>query len=220
MKIRFADFTDIGPRPRQEDSFLCDNDRGLFFVADGLGGHPRGNEASTAAIDAIKALAVAGTPSQLAKWIHAHAQEAVEALACPNETVTPGTTLTGLIFGDSECMLYHIGDSRCYRLRGDRLDKLSVDHSMYGCLTQRLGKPSGDDPEQPEPYIGVVSAVPGDMFLLATDGFYDALSEHRIKASLKAGLKRGEASSAMWYLQSAANAWEDNATAIVIQYCE
>ncbi len=129
--------TDVGRvRAVNEDSFIAR--RPLYLVADGLGGHARGDAASQAAIrvfdEAFPDDAPAHPDAVLAAIAEANA--AVRALSFPDDTgaAVAGTTLVGLVEvatdGDGTSWLaVNVGDSRLYGWNGSTLEQLSVDHS-------------------------------------------------------------------------------------------
>src|SRR5580704_12048364 len=130
IRFSYGAATSVG-RVRQvnEDSHLARPP--LFVVADGMGGHGAGNVASRIAIEEMSACVVLRplfAEAVLTALEHAnrHIIERDEA----NRTGTPVTGLAGLeTAGGDHLMVFNIGDSRVYRLSGDRLEQLTVDHS-------------------------------------------------------------------------------------------
>ena len=112
-----------------------------------------------------------------------------------------GTTLTALSLSDNQVDLLHIGDSRCYRFRDNKLEKLSYDHTVMqelldqgrltpeevfdhpqrSLLTQALMGDSGIDP-----VLMSYEVKAGDKFLLCSDGLTNVLSELEITKIIKA----------------------------------
>lgn len=190
MHFECASRTHVGlVRNINEDSILADPERGLWAVADGMGGHEAGEVASAMVIDALRSLPAGGDLDQTAA-------EAVEALRQVNRKLielarsgghqrTIGTTVVGLAAADGEFRCFWVGDSRAYLLRDGELRRLSHDHSLVqdlvdagmltedqaethenaNLITRAVGASPGFD-------VDVVSgdAKPGDEFLLASDG--------------------------------------------------
>jgi len=112
-----------------------------------------------------------------------------------------GTTLVVALFYDNKVMVAHIGDSRLYRMRGDEFSQISKDHSLLqeqidaGMLTKEQAKHSsnknlvtkalGIDPVV-EPEIHEYDALPGDIYLLCSDGLSDMVSDDDIGMTLQA----------------------------------
>jgi len=112
-----------------------------------------------------------------------------------------GTTLVVALFYDNKVMVAHIGDSRLYRMRGNEFSQVSKDHSLLqeqmdaGMLTKEQAKHSsnknlvtralGIDPAV-EPEIHEYDALPGDIYLLCSDGLSDMVSDEDIGMTLQA----------------------------------
>jgi protein phosphatase len=142
MQIRSAALTDIGRIRRQnEDRLLCDEFLGLFGIADGVGGLPGGAEAAQCAIDQIKRL-VSDSADLLD--LEAITLETNQAVAQLGFKMSPhfgiGSTLTFGIFRNGKVRLAHVGDSRCYVLRGGELECLTLDHSVENEARARRAK--------------------------------------------------------------------------------
>lgn len=107
-----------------------------------------------------------------------------------------GTTLCCLIWSETEVVYAHVGDSRIYRLRNNKLELLTQDHSLFAKWLK-----TGKDSETPFPYKNVITRAvgtalkanpeivissyePQDLFLLCTDGLTDVLSLEDIEATL------------------------------------
>jgi protein phosphatase len=187
-------------RQRNEDSLLVDPACRLFAVADGMGGHAAGDVASALAIASLAAvLPCAPAPGderarQLrAAFAAAHTALTVQAEANPAQAGM-GTTMTALVAlpGESGCVIAHIGDSRAYRLRDGTLRLLTTDHTWVqeqieagmlrpaqaeshpyrSVLTRVLG--GGIDPGPAD--VVFTDALPGDLFLLCSDGLSGVLA--------------------------------------------
>ena len=140
--------TDVGlKRTHNEDNFACDDELGLYVVADGMGGHAAGEVASGTAVDAMREfiLKYHGEPdvtwpfgvetsmsideNALATAVRL-ANSAVCTLANENQAYSGmGTTVVGLLLNETKAIVAHVGDSRLYRLRGEELTQITADHS-------------------------------------------------------------------------------------------
>ncbi|WP_223690214.1 PP2C family protein-serine/threonine phosphatase [Leifsonia poae] len=129
--------SDVGVvRSVNEDSMLAVDP--VFVVADGMGGHARGDAASQAAVATLARVLPAGarpTPDEVIAAID-EANTAVRALSGAEESgiAVAGTTLTGVVRvrvpdNGEQWMVVNVGDSRVYRWNGRELDQLTVDHS-------------------------------------------------------------------------------------------
>ena len=115
-------------RDGNEDSYLVDRRLDLFAVADGMGGHRAGEIASATALDGLRTAVDEGTTVADAVG---RANTAVwDKAAGDTELAGMGTTLTAAIFDGTTLAIAHVGDSRAYLLRGDRLERLTTDHSL------------------------------------------------------------------------------------------
>ena len=174
-------------------------DRGpLFIVADGLGGHAAGEVASRTAVDAALAAWAAGNPPPPHQALRAAARKANVAVfdaAIEAHRRGMATTFTALTLAGREAIIGHVGDSRCYLVRGDGCRQLTNDHSRVGEML-RAGLLS---PEQAanhparsmisrtvggEPSVQVdlirQGTEAGDTFVLCSDGLWDAVARHEI----------------------------------------
>ena len=183
-------------RNANEDSFFVRPP--VFVVADGMGGAQAGEVASKAAADAFDRELPAAPPERLLKeTIEAANREIHEHARADPALAGMGTTITAAILdaGGEEVGIGHVGDSRAYRLRGGKLERLTRDHSLVeemrrkGQLTDAQAE---DHPQRsiitralgPEPDVEVdvqtVPAQPGDLFLLCSDGLTTMLDDAHI----------------------------------------
>jgi len=148
MRFKSAGATDIGKlREADEDAFLIDDERGLYLVADGMGGHQGGGYASKKALEIIRdeiikleqiqditqPLQTLGdrtlTQTRLLRGIQRTNQELFETSIREPQLRGMGTTLTALQFDNKYANIAHIGDSRAYQIREGKIIQLSEDHS-------------------------------------------------------------------------------------------
>jgi protein phosphatase len=226
-------------REHNEDTFRIDSERGLFVVADGMGGHACGEVASALAVETVfKSL----LECKDGKAVTCNNQEALQtAIELANHTIYQdahihperngmGTTLTCMCWDRDRFYLGHVGDSRIYRLRGYELSQLTRDHTWVnmqvsaGVLSRQeaeharmrhvLVKSLGNQPEI-EPDIFPVDVEPEDRFLLCSDGLSDLVEHNDLRNILAA---KGTLAEIAGRLIEKANALggRDNITAIVI----
>lgn len=149
MRIRCRGQTDVGRRrERNEDSFLIDEELGLFVVADGMGGHAGGGTASRLAIDTIDAqlrhawedpvgpfhrdvsLQDSPLPDVLRLAVDAACGAIFRKARDEPELSGMGTTVTALVLKGRDAFFAHVGDSRAYLVRGGLIQQISEDHSL------------------------------------------------------------------------------------------
>jgi protein phosphatase len=230
-------------RAGNEDSFFAEaNDkRGLFIVADGMGGHAAGEVASEMAVQIISR-ELAGITELNGDGVAARVAEAVKKANAKiyERTITEvdkqgmGTTASVLILTGSRYLIGQVGDSRVYLLRDGKLRQLTKDHSYVqeqvdaGFLTPEQARyhpysnvitrcvGAGQDVE-PDLYQGEVRR--GDTFLVASDGLTGMVDDRRLQQLLMA---RASAQRIVEALISEANGRGglDNITAIVVQVAE
>ena len=135
MRFECVSRTNVGlKRKINEDSLFAAPERGLWAVADGMGGHEAGEVASAMVVDALRALPDGGDLDGLAG-------EAVEAVRQVNGRLielartngggkTIGTTVVGLAIADGSYRCFWMGDSRAYLLRDGEISRISHDHSL------------------------------------------------------------------------------------------
>lgn len=209
MEFSCAARTDVGiVRSGNEDNYLMLADRGIFIVADGMGGHAAGEVASEMAVRLISRDlgTVRGIPDEevaerMRQAIRGANAAIYERTLTEHDKRGMGTTATALVLLPKRFLIGHVGDSRAYRLRDGRFEQLSKDHSYVqeqvdaGLLT----------PEQARvhPYSNVITrcvganqdVIPdtyggdlqtGDVVLLASDGLTGMLEDEHIHKILEA----------------------------------
>ncbi len=235
-----AELTHTGPREQNQD-FLGSiqhpdrSERVLFVLADGMGGHAGGYQASRVAVDAsLQGFAASdadAAPSQLLRELVIQANEAVHALSEETPALMGcGTTLVLLLAEGAEVHRAHVGDSRLYRLRDGGLEQLTEDHSLLrllvraGALTPEeaaidprghvLSQAVGSSRSLDIDVAGPVQVLDGDRFLLCSDGLSGVLSADRIAEIMT---NTDDAESARLLVMDALNGGtEDNTTVMVV----
>ncbi len=182
--VRFSARSDTGSvRKVNEDSILVQAP--VFLVADGMGGHARGDIASQTVVrvfDQHIERDAPSTPERILDAIHS-SNDAVRSLSAEGDygTAVSGTTLAGVAFVDAgdgvgvQWMVFNVGDSRTYTWDGHTLEQLSVDHSAVQEMVD-AGLISARDAERhPERNvitraIGADEFVDTDVWLLPAEG--------------------------------------------------
>ncbi len=181
--------THIGKvRASNQDAVLVRQGKfGLFGVADGMGGHKAGDVASKMAVAVVeKALKDARPSADLLRTAIQESNRMIyeEQLGNPDYSGM-GTTMTVIWEDRGRVLLGHVGDSRAYRIRKDRIAQVSLDHSMVaemgrnGCLTERearvhpyrniITRALGTE-ESVEVDVEELDKETGDIYLLCSDG--------------------------------------------------
>lgn len=169
--MKFTAHTDTGlRRTENEDRFYAEGN--IFVVADGMGGHRSGAEAAQRAVDAFVAAIRAGKPGDEAARA---ANEAVLAIEGGRSSCSPGSTLTAIVITENRALLVHAGDSEAWRIGLFGVEKLTEDHGTSYGLENFCGIG-----EEFRVDIAEVPALPGDRFVLASDG----LSKHVMQCEI------------------------------------
>lgn len=201
--MRILSFSETGcVRKNNEDAYLVLSEYGLYAVADGMGGHLAGEVAARTALQELEQIApeLAGlADAEVESWLMTALTRAntlvYESSSHHPETEGMGTTLTVLIVRGTLAVIAHVGDSRAYIWRQERLERLTDDHSLVGELL-RLGQISAEEAENhPRRHVLIraigaeekiqvdcrsLEAKAQDVFLLCTDGFSNILTEEEI----------------------------------------
>lgn len=211
--------SDVGQRrEHNEDAVASDIELGLLVLADGMGGYKAGEVASEIAVLTMVAElkeSMAGLePGQVdaVSGMQAESMLLADAAAKANTSIFSvsesqpqcagmGTTLVTALFTNNKVLVGHIGDSRLYRLRGDRFEQLTEDHSLLqeqmrtGLITAEQAKLSNNK-NLVTRAVGIDSAVElelheydvevGDIYFLCSDGLSDMVEDEDIHATLAA----------------------------------
>jgi serine/threonine protein phosphatase PrpC len=252
MKVTHQAATDVGRRRKgNEDSHLANPEQQLFVVADGMGGHAAGEVASSIAVEAINEFvcltsgdkditwpfdydaSLSHTGNRLKTAIRHANQRVVDATQERADYEGMATTVVAVLAEENAANVAHVGDSRVYQLRGDKLAQLTSDHSWVN--EQILSGVISADQARTHPLRNVVTRALGgkadlavdvcsfkpqaaDVLLLCTDGLTTMLTDEEIKATLLSCLPDLE--RAAGGLVNAANehGGEDNITVMLIRF--
>jgi serine/threonine protein phosphatase PrpC len=231
--------TDVGiVRSGNEDNYLMLAERGVFIVADGMGGHAAGEVASEMAvritsseIGSLRGLSDAEASDRVRSAIRAANDAIFERTLSEHDKRGMGTTATVLVLMPRRYLIGQVGDSRAYLLRNGELLQLTKDHSYvqeqvdaglltpdqarvhpYSNVITRCVGASGD--VEPDIYAGTLEE--GDVLLLASDGLTGMLEDEQLGRIL---LAAGDPETWVDKLVNEANrrGGLDNITAIVIR---
>lgn len=243
MNFEFASLTDPGQvRDNNEDSVACDTAMGIAVLADGMGGYNAGEIASAMAVTLIRA--------ELAEWLKSsagrvstgniqralelcvlHANQAIYNAAIANIQFTGmGTTLVSGVFSPNRVVLAHVGDSRCYLWRQQKLVRLTRDHSLLqeqldaGLITPEQAKVASNK-NLVTRALGVDAIVDvdlmvhspqlDDVYLMCSDGLSDMLDDEKI-ASIMLEEMPISAKVARFIQQANAAGGRDNISVILV----
>ncbi|HTR67253.1 MAG TPA: Stp1/IreP family PP2C-type Ser/Thr phosphatase [Terriglobales bacterium] len=215
--IELAGLTDVGcVRENNEDSYSYweparDEEfpgKGrLLIVADGMGGHEGGQEASHIAVETVQQTYASAQEGDPRSWLlegFRAAHEHIQQFAAGHPLLQGmGTTCSAVALFGNHFYYAHVGDSRLYLVRQSHIYRLSRDHSYVGrlveqgiispeeaathpqrnILTAALGSGALPVPESPEREISVET---GDVLLLCTDGLWGLVTDDEILKALSA----------------------------------
>ena len=237
MKSLFAGLSDKGMvRSANQDAYHIDPEGRFFIVADGMGGHAGGEEASRIAIETTHT------------YLNQHWETEpdtknllVQALIAANDAIVAdqennaqrgdmGTTLVMILFRDDLVWSAHVGDSRLYRLRGDKLDAITEDDTWVA-RAMKLGQLNAEEAKI-HPLRHVLShclgrrdlrqiniqtqdIASGDRVLLCSDGLTEEVPHDEIASHLHAGTIEEAAQSLIDTAKQ--HGGSDNITVIIAQ---
>ncbi len=217
-KITIMGLTDTGiVRSKNEDTIGYDSALGLVVLADGMGGHRGGEIASSMTVDTIIDELQQHLPEITAGQIDDASGFSMESICIQDAVVTAneqvfksaessaefkgmGTTIVVLQFYNNSFSLAHIGDSRCYRLRNDKFEQITKDHSLLQELIDRgfytpeearnsmnknlVTRALGIDPiVMPDIQEDIV--LKNDIYLLCSDGLTDLVEDEDIYLTIR-----------------------------------
>jgi protein phosphatase len=216
-KIRCVGVTDTGKvREHNEDTIATDGDIGLLVLADGMGGYNAGEVASGIAVKTVlnlireqverEDLSVLDKdtgmtrPSIILRDAITRANKIIYQTARSQpQCEGMGTTIVAALFFDNRVSIAHVGDSRMYRLRSDRFEQVTMDHSLLQELVDR-GFYSAEEAQraanknyvtralgvEPNVDVELQEAVvqKGDVYVLCSDGLSDMVEDDDIHLTI------------------------------------
>lgn len=241
MQIKVGARTDVGMvRSGNEDNFFAEADaqRGVFVVADGMGGHAAGEVASEMAVQIVARTLLPLQSVKADQAVNLVAQALKDANRAIYERMLAevdkqgmGTTASVLVMSDEGYLIGQIGDSRIYLLRDGALTQVTKDHSYVqeqvdaGLLTPEQARyhpysnvitrcVGASDEVEADIYAGAMK--PGDVFLVASDGLTGMVDDRRLQQLLLARSGPGRIVDAL-IAEANNRGGLDNITAIVVQ---
>lgn len=240
MEVGFG--TDTGKvRSRNEDAVFADGKRGLFIVADGMGGHLAGEVASRVAVETIRALLPAASQGdgnesarhKLTEVVGNSHEEILRRSSTLNELEGMGSTVVIAWVLDEWVHVANVGDSRAYLYRGRSLRQVTDDHSLAARMVRQgelaakdarhhalhsvLYSALGHDSQPPEADVHSYEHRDGDVLLLCSDGLSDMIEDHEIEKVLQASRSAQGACDQLIQLANQ-NGGRDNITSIVVRF--
>jgi protein phosphatase len=241
VQLSVAARTDVGRiRAGNEDSLYADAtpSRGLFIVADGMGGHAAGEVASEMAVTiiaqelaALDSIDGPDSRERLSSALRRANTAIYQRTVREAEKQGMGTTASVLVLADAGYLIGQVGDSRIYLLRGGALRQLTKDHSYVqeqvdaGYLTAEQARyhpysnvitrcVGANDSVEPDLFSGEV--LPGDVFLVASDGLTGMVDDKRLQQLLSSNAAPRRVVDAL-IAEANGRGGLDNITAILVQ---
>jgi PPM family protein phosphatase len=251
MRAIAAGASDVGlQREHNEDSFVVLNEYDLFVVADGMGGHRAGDVASKLATETIseffKSTAnddvtwpfhfdtnLSEEENRLLTGIRVANRQIFERSTRSREFHGMGTTVVGAMFSPRKGRIYigHVGDSRCYRVRGQQVQLLTRDHSLVNDYL--LAMPDLTEEQRSELPKNVITRAlgmqdqvvvdlqhddprPGDVYVLCSDGLTGMVTDEEIQKIVANATDIREACSNL-IARANEHGGEDNVTVVLIK---
>ncbi len=207
MKLQSTGASDPGLiRFSNQDAYYVDPEGRFFIVADGMGGHAGGEEASRIATEEIQSCLGANWDSSIpsTQLLETALLQANEAILHDQQThperADMGTTAVVVLFRNLDSLVAHVGDSRLYRLRDSQLDQVTEDHTWVA-RALKVGDINLDE-ARIHPFRHVLSRClgredlnhidvqkldikPGDRLLLCSDGLTEELIDDKIATHMQ-----------------------------------
>jgi serine/threonine protein phosphatase PrpC len=208
MAFRFAQMTNVGGRESNQDALGCAQQDGLacFVVSDGVGGQAGGEIASSIIVNTIKdrfVQAPFAEPNALRAHVEYATAEIVRRKAEQEQLQNMSATVAAVLLDlQRHCAVWaHMGDTRLYLFRNDKISAVTKDHSLVqqfvdagyckpadlrthplrGTLYAAIGAEGDTHPEVTEI---VVDIRDGDAFFICTDGFWEWIAEEEMEQAL------------------------------------
>ena len=252
-KLRFVGLSDTGKvREHNEDTIAVDPDIGLLVLADGMGGYNAGEVASGIAVKTIvnlvrehvarEDLAIPDRDSGLSRpnIILRDAISRANKIIYQTARTQPqcegmGTTVVSALFFDNRIAIAHVGDSRLYRMRGEKFEQVTMDHSLLQELVDR-GFYSAEEAQRAanknyvtralgvEPNVEVeIQEVPvqkGDFYVLCSDGLSDMVEDDDIHLTISTFSANLDTVAKQLIQLSNDNGGRDNVSVVMAQVVE
>jgi|SRR5690625_1207103 len=251
MRLQAVGKTDVGlRRAHNEDSYLIVDDHQLYVIADGMGGHHAGEVASMLAVETVAGFFDETHDDDDVTWpfrpdrgLSYHANRIrtgvklanariYETAQRGNEKKGMGTTFVGLYFYRNDVIVAHVGDSRAYRLRDNKLEQLTEDHSLLNDYLRTRDL----TPEEIENFprknvilraLGMKSSVQvdtaehrhqsGDIYMLCSDGLNGMITNEEMEKIMRKHQKDLDACGEALIKAANDNGGDDNITTLLVR---
>ena len=205
----------------------------LYAIADGMGGQTHGETASFYTVRDMDSIDLSVGYQGVISYLM-DCNEEICRFIDSNKGVRSGSTFVGLYFNGSEVSVINIGDSRAYRLRGTWFCQISKDHTAVqrmlnmGLIRKeqlrihperhKLSQHLGIFPDEMiiEPYSATDSLLPGDLYLLCSDGLYEMVEDEEIQNALLMGGSISDKATEL-YQRAMERGGVDNITVMLIE---
>ncbi len=254
LKLRAEGLTDVGrKRKNNEDYFSVEPKLGLYIVADGMGGHASGEIASRMAVETLRSFFIETERDQDKTWpykmnkaLSYEENRLIVGIKLANKLIYSkaqsdirlrgmGTTIVAMSTLDDIAYIAHVGDSRVYRLRDDKFEQLTEDHSLLNDY-KKLKKLT---PEEIENFphknvivraLGMKDTVQvdlrteelraGDLFLLCSDGLSGMLSDEEMYNIVREHRKNLKKTCQILVEEANNKGGHDNITVVLVEVVE
>ena len=251
IRISSAGDTNVGrKRTHNEDNLLVMDDVGLFVVADGMGGHACGEVASAMVVETMREYYTRVADDASATWPGREERGLSESenmlnagIRWCNYTIwerghsdarykNMGTTVVAIHFDSEKATIAHVGDSRCYRLRGGELKQVTEDHSLLNDYLKIATLTAEEQANFPHKNIivracGLKDEVKvdlqrdqpqvGDVYMLCSDGLSGEVADPQILQIMQKSQGNLPEMVAELIQTACTNGGQDNVTAIAIR---
>jgi len=252
-KIRYCEFTHTGRvREHNEDAAAADLELGLMVLADGMGGYNAGEVASALAIKTVADMVKNGLEQDSRSLVDDSSGLMRQSIVLRNAVMRAnkiiwqtaqtqpqcrgmGTTIAACLFHDNRVSIAHVGDSRVYRLRNNRFEQLTLDHSLLqelvdrgffsheeamrsanrNYVTRALGVEAVVEVEVQEE-----SVRKGDVYLICSDGLSDMVEDEDIHLTISTFSANLKTAGEQLIQLANANGGRDNVSVCLIQVAE
>jgi serine/threonine protein phosphatase PrpC len=243
IRLTCASFgiSDIGcKRLHNEDAYLTSAAQGLWAVADGMGGHNAGDFASQSVVTALHSIpadaALDDALFAVEAAMHAVNQRLIDIANDISDHTVIGTTLAMLLAREQRGVVLWVGDSRVYRIRDERLEMLTKDHSLLNDMVDKgminfedtLAHPGSNkitrsigSRNQFELDLRNLAILPADRYIICSDGLTRYLNDEKLGMIASPAVNHNSKTACTALVQAALDAGTtDNVTAIVIDFSE
>ncbi len=253
MKIFHASISDIGrTRKINEDSVYVSKRDGIYLIADGMGGHLAGEVASKIAVETVASFLKSTRGDKEITWpfqrdeaLTYDANRFIVSIKLANKKIFNqgrernlpgmGTTIVGLLCNNQNVNMCHVGDSRIYRIRDGRIERMTEDHSLLNDTIKRE-QMTAEEIEK-FPYKNVITRALGieesvtvdlrlenardnDYYILCSDGLSNFMSEDEITEIIIKNKANLQKSCKELVKKTNGKGGLDNISAVIIRFTE